>query len=233
MAGNRNNSGIKMRLLLPFMTLANSINTAAAQISHQQWQRLTGDEAFNYRTLKEMHSVKQQAVQPNALSRAITGILAFFTTPAGRTITWLSIFLLLAVVLFHTLKGTAIFRREKKKELPKHTDNIPVPPENIMEGDWEHLLEKAQATGDIKLSIRCAYMYLLQLLHQKEFISYRPGKTNNDYYSELKNSELKQTFRLITRQYEYTWFGNYPVSQPAYEKFINTFSKVKDLLYRR
>ncbi len=83
--------------------------------------------------------------------------------------------------------------------------------------------------NEARLAIRYSYMLLLQLLQQKGQIQYRPDKTNYEYYHEL-NETYKKDFRILTRQYEYAWYGNFEVAEDSYRRYMDTFNHLKKTL---
>ena len=94
--------------------------------------------------------------------------------------------------------------------------------------DIQQLIKDAIAKKDFRLAIRYYYLYLLKLLSDKELITWQVQKTNDDYLSELKNSDLKLQFAKATLLYDYVWYGGFHIKENDYERaseVFNTFKK--------
>lgn len=201
---------------------------AAKQMLPKQWQELTNDKNFTYRNKLE---VIEKPPKENFFQTVLSGIYVFFSSNIGKFIIWALFFLLLGWALYKIFLSdrTGLFSR--KKETP---EGGPAPTEeDLMNANWEKLLKQAMADNDVKLTVRYSYMWLLQLLQEKELINYRNDKTNQEYFAELGGTDYKQPFRQLSRQYEYAWYGNYPLSVEAYDGYMDTFNTVKNLLSRR
>ena len=109
-------------------------------------------------------------------------------------------------------------------------EDAPQEEEDITNTNWEALLQKASANNDLRLAVRYSYMWLLQLLQEHELIKYRGDKTNYEYYSELAGTNYKQSFKQLSRQYEYTWYGNFLPSDTAYQQYLSLFGNLKTQL---
>ena len=102
--------------------------------------------------------------------------------------------------------------------------------DKILKADLTKLLQEAIDDKDALLVIRYSFMQILQLMQQRELISYRNDKTNYEYYSELKDLQLRPSFRFLSRQYEYAWYGHYQLSPATYDEYMQTFNSLKNRL---
>lgn len=202
-----------------------SLVIAAERIGAEQWQNLTDDKAFSYRTQQETWKAAKQ--QDNLLNTIIGLVFAFFSSTAGRAIIWILFFVFVGWVLYKLFFGGQFFLSERKK---MKDDVIPSQDADtdIMAIDWESLLRQATTESNIPLAIRYSYMHLLQLLQQKQLINYSREKTNNQYYKELGDASLKAPFRQLASQYEYVYYGSYPLSARQYDSYMNTFQILKN-----
>ena len=210
-------------LYLLSLALSPVAKAETARVNDTAWQRLINDNAFGYRNEKEN---KQQVKEnkPGALSAIIGAIIVFFSTIAGKIMLWLVIATVLGYVIYVVIRDhTGIF---SKKQLPRSEPNTSEEVD-IVHTNWEKLLQEAVSQNNTRDAIRYSYMYLLQLLQQHKLIDYRDGKTNYDYYHELKESSYGQTYRSLSRQYEYSWYGDYPISEAAYHTYMQEFNTIK------
>lgn len=202
----------------------------AAAISSSRWDSLTNDKAFYYRNEKEAIE-KIKPVKTGALDKIIEAIFVFFGSTTGKVITWSIFFLALGWALYKIFFGdhTGLFK--KRTAIPK-TGAPQMTEEHLPDADWEALLRDAMQQQDVRMAIRYSYMRLLQLMQQNGMLQYRQDKTNYDYYRELADEQYKQPFKQLSRQYEYAWYGDYPLSAAAYNEYMQTFNTLKNRLHR-
>ena len=193
-------------------------------ISPEQWRQLTSDKAYNY--VNDIESYKPpKAIEPGIIQKIADALFGFFGGGGGVALLWI---LLIVVVVFILWKlfsgnGSLIFSKGGKKKV----ESEDIQEEDISGTNWEALLQQAMNNNDLRLAVRYSYMWLLQLLQQRELIQYRIDKTNYEYASELNDSSYRQPFKQLSRQYEYTWYGHFAVSRQAYETYAALFNNMK------
>lgn len=189
----------------------------------QAWQELTNGKSFDYKDKKEL--LYQPPKQNTGWQKFWQNVFEFFSGPAGKIILWGVFFVILGLVLYQLIGGKlSLFAKQAKVQ----DDNAATDtPEDLLETNWELMLQKAVKSNDLRLAVRYSYMWLLQLLQQKELIQYRGDKTNYEYLGELTDTPYKQSFRSMTRQYEYAWYGQYPLTDAGYDSYMQTFATLK------
>ncbi len=88
--------------------------------------------------------------------------------------------------------------------------------ENVAEMDLDDLIKKALAQQQWRLAIRYQYLKGLKLLSGHNLIQWQAGKTNMDYYYELKSPQLRDAFLFVTNEFEKAWYGNTDVNESHY-----------------
>jgi len=68
------------------------------------------------------------------------------------------------------------------------------------------------------------FLRLLKDLSQKNIIQYAQGKTNFDYLMQLHPTKYYRDFFRITRNYEYSWYGQFDVTEDMYHIIQSDFS---------
>ena len=219
----------KMLLLLVAALLVVQTDSRAAdsagahRITTMQWQQLTSDKAFGYKN--EVEQIKPPPPPPKYLG-VLERMLMFFTRGVGKVIIWIIVLSLLCLLLYFVVGKNlgGIFRRSKKiMSGLKNTEDD----ENIYTTNWEALMNKAKEENNLQLSVRYGYMWLLQLLQQRQLINYKQDKTNFEYYQELAKTTYKLQFQQLSRKYEYAYYGNYPLSARDYSDFISVFESMR------
>ncbi|RZK61641.1 MAG: DUF4129 domain-containing protein, partial [Hymenobacter sp.] len=92
--------------------------------------------------------------------------------------------------------------------------------ENIHELNFTEAIAQAEATGNLRLAVRLGYLHLLKQLTDRDLIAWQPDKTNQVYLHELAASypAAHPAFAQLTRQFEYSWYGELPVSAASYQQ---------------
>jgi hypothetical protein len=92
--------------------------------------------------------------------------------------------------------------------------------ENIHELNFAEAIAQAEAAGNLRLAVRLGYLQLLKQLTDRDFIAWQPDKTNQTYLHELATSRptARPAFTELTRQFEYAWYGELPVSAALYQQ---------------
>ena len=90
--------------------------------------------------------------------------------------------------------------------------------ENIHELDFPTQLREAEEAGNLRLAVRLGYLALLKQLSDRHLIDWQPDKTNQTYLRELaiQRPNLRPPFAETTRQFEYVWYGELPLSPALY-----------------
>ncbi|PZF71953.1 hypothetical protein DN068_15705 [Taibaiella soli] len=194
-----------------------------------QWQTVTEDKAFGYRNATE-EGIKPQNDddnKPGLFGKALSAIIEFLASTVGQYMIW---GLVVLIVLYGVYKlvisnGSFLFGKNSKKL--SGTEETVSEEEELMSANWEHRLQQAIAAGDFRMAVRYSYMYLLKIMQDRQLIDYRQDKTNYEYAHELEDTKYKQPFRKLTRQYEYAWYGQYPLSQASFTEYLKEFQDLK------
>jgi hypothetical protein len=104
--------------------------------------------------------------------------------------------------------------------------------ENVRKLDLDQLINEAYNNKQWRLAIRYQYLKALRLLTDKELINWQKGKTNMDYYYELKANNLKDVFLDVTGVFENAWYGHHYLNVTDYTRssseFERFYSQIKD-----
>jgi hypothetical protein len=142
-------------------------------------------------------------------------------TTAGRVIMVLCIALLVAYLIFRAagLEGVGLFGRRD----PAATGGGQ---EAISSGgvDFEPLIRQAAGRGDYRQAMRLWYLKTLQLLAERRYIQWKPGKTNASYVAELQGKPWDKTFAGLTRDFEYCWYGEHVLDADSYRLVADRFA---------
>jgi hypothetical protein len=201
---------------------------AAQTILPAQWQQLTSDKAFSYKKDKEVPPPPPE-YQPSAFQKFFRAVFEFFGSGIGNLILWLLVLVLVGYIVYSVFFSNSFFLGRNRK-MVKDTGPPQDEGEDIARTNWEALLQKATQNNDLRLAVRYSYMWLLQMLQQQEMIRYRNDKTNYEYSLELNDTQYKQPFKQLSRQYEYAWYGQFAMSAASFNEYMALFNNVKKQL---
>jgi hypothetical protein len=119
-----------------------------------------------------------------------------------------------------------IFRGESKGIAISYTESL----ENIHDINFDTEIENAISNRNYRLAVRLLYLRSLKQLNDAKLIHWQIEKTNSTYLNELTDTEHKQLFSLLTRQFEYVWYGDFPVDGPAFQNINTLFINFKKVL---
>ncbi len=218
-----------VEVLLWCMLTAMSPAYATRNIKPEQWQQIVQDKAFTYKNdIEAVQPVKQY--EPGAMQKILMALFKFFGEGAGNVLLWAIVICVVVYVLYRLFFSGDSFLFGKSKKTMQETATVQTDEEDLANTNWEALLQQAIANNDTRLAVRYSYKWLLQLLQKKELIQYSNDKTNYEYYTELAESDYKQPFKQLSRQYEYAWYGHFSLSPAAYNDYLSLFNNVKKQL---
>ena len=142
-----------------------------------------------------------------------------------QTLLWLIIIGGFAAAIMWYLAGSnvGLFRR-KNKDL-QHTGEEELETEDIFAINYQKEIDKAEANGNYRLAVRLMFLRLLKNMAEKNIIQYKQDRTNLDYLLQLHPTGYYNNFFRITRNYEYSWYGQFDVGEEAYRIIRNDFTQ--------
>ena len=98
--------------------------------------------------------------------------------------------------------------------------------ENIHEINFDTAVDEAADERNFRLAVRLLYLQTLKRLTDAGKIDYKPDKTNRQYVYELINSPLQTHFEGLTRQFEYVWYGDFPIDEARFTEIRHQFQTI-------
>lgn len=139
-------------------------------------------------------------------------------------------FLSSAILLFMLLKiaGSRYSWLFKRTVDDAATLPFDVHQEDIHSIDYEAEIQKAVGSGEYRVAVRLLYLRALKTLSDKEVIYWQDGKTNYDYWHEIKDNDLKVHFEKLSYHFNYVWYGNFKADQLIFDISNEEFLKIKN-----
>jgi hypothetical protein len=202
--------------------LMDSARIKPYQISATSFDKYYSSKHFQY--LQENNS------NPSFWKWLWRKILQIFSTLlANKTssiiiyVIFIFIFILFIVILSGADLQAIIQRNPNVKNI--NFNNVELDTDNL-----EEKLQTALKNKNFTEAIRLWYLVTLQKLDKIQLINWHKEKTNRDYLLELLNTRYFESFSRITKIYEYTWYGKFPVTYAEYKVFEKDFTKMKNLI---
>lgn len=98
------------------------------------------------------------------------------------------------------------------------------------DSDFDGLISHALQSGNYRLAVRYQYLRALHTLANRSLLVLAPDKTNFQYVREIANRELREAFAAITLHYDYVWYGEFRIDQPAYQRIEKYFTDLNQKL---
>ncbi len=152
-------------------------------------------------------------------------------TPVGRrswfqVLLWVVIIGVFAAGLVMYLGSSSVGLFRKKNQLTGEAGGMDETiTEDIFAINYQKDIDRAAAQGNYRLAIRLLFLRLLKNMSEKNIIRYKQDKTNLDYLMELHSTGYYNNFFRVTRNYEYSWYGQFNVSEDAYKMIRNDFDQ--------
>jgi hypothetical protein len=94
------------------------------------------------------------------------------------------------------------------------------------EDNLDELIATAEQQGNFRQAVRYRYRKLLKDMDERKLIKLDAKRTNWDYVSSLSGNPLKKQFLLLTRAYEYIWYGEFNINNEQYEYVKTEFQAI-------
>lgn len=167
----------------------------------------------------------------NAVGRFLSNLFDFGNGPnslSGLEITMKVIAILIILFVVYLIVKT-IINKEGGWIFSKSSNKITVSEtseENIHALDFNTLITKVKNEKNYRLATRYYYLWLLKTFSDKSIIEWDIEKTNGDYLNEIKTIELKNEFQFLSYVYEYSWYGEFDLTETDFEKTEIAFLKL-------
>jgi len=151
-------------------------------------------------------------------TRALSGIEIFMKIIAILIILFV-VYLIVKIII--NKEGGWIFGKSAKKITVSE-----ITEEDIHSLDFNTLITKAKNEKNYRLATRYYYLWLLKTLTDRNIIEWDIEKTNGDYSNEISDLQLKSEFQFLSYVYEYSWYGEFDLTQTDFEKTESAFLKL-------
>jgi predicted transcriptional regulator len=189
-------------------------------VGYDSVKAVNSDKGFYYkRYMDSLLRATQFKVQKPRRRVDLSGS-DFFSSIFG-IIFWILAIGLFVYLVYRLFLSNSSFLSRSRKNIA--SDIAVVEEENT--SDPDSLLRNAIRNGNYRLAVRYLYLQSLQRLSEKKFIEINTNKTNYEYVMEVRRHKFANEFASLTIQYEYVWYGEYPVDERLFEQIQGSFTQ--------
>ncbi|MDQ6610593.1 MAG: hypothetical protein M3Y85_12315 [Bacteroidota bacterium] len=202
-----------------FLPISQQQNIEEKKVPAKLFDNLKSDEDYWYANLAP-HK-KKDAVQPPGKT--------LFDEVWFNNLFWLFIILsFITVVIWYLMSSNIQLFRKASKNIfvEEESDRI----EDIFSLNFDNEIARSSASKNYRLAVRFWYLYMLKQLSEKNLINYSNEKTNSDYLNTLSGGVYYKDFFKLTRNFEYIWYGQFPLSEEGYSLLQKEFASFKNSL---
>lgn len=151
-----------------------------------------------------------------------------FASGVPQLIFWGVAIAFVLFIIYSLFLSNGVFRKGTTAATSENT----APEEDLMasEADYDKLIGQSVSQGNYRLAVRYLFLKNLVCLGNREHIHYSPDKTNYQYVQEIR-ADMKNEFASLVLNYEYVWYGNFPLGSEAYngmeKKFSSFYNKIQ------
>ncbi len=143
---------------------------------------------------------------------------SFLTSKAYQNVWQYMILAAIAGLVIYLLMKAEVLRFLFPKQAQSDSLNYETLTENIHQINFDAAVEEAIHNRNFRLAVRLLYLQTLKRLTDGGYIDYKPDKTNRQYVYELASSPIQAPFGQLTRQFEFVWYGDFPIDEPQFAK---------------
>jgi hypothetical protein len=195
-------------------------------VVHDSVQAIQADKGFYYKRYMDslLRATAIKEVKPRNVD--LSGS-QFFSSVFGIIFWILAIGLFGYLVYRLFLSNSSIFSKNRRN-ISSAIEVTSVENSN----DPDAMLRAAIRDGNYRLAVRYLYLQVLARLSEKKFIQVNSNKTNYEYVNEVRKHKFANEFASLTLQYEYVWYGEYPVDEKLFEQIQGSFNQFNKNLSR-
>lgn len=225
-----------------FRTLYDSLQINLRSISPEAKKKYKDDDDFWYgntdlkKTRREILEERRRGVkgtkkENESAIRERNMRTPLMWQPWFQTMLWIIIVIGFTafLVIFLGNSNVSIFRKKIRKTGEAAYDEMP---EDIFAINYQKEIDTAVAQGNYRLAVRLHFLQLLKKMADSRTIHYTQDKTNFDYLVELQPTRYYNSFFRVTRNYEYSWYGQFPITETAYSVIKKDFQELDRQLNR-
>lgn len=203
---------------------------ATATLDDRSPVRVRYPDAGRLRDLQTSHDYQYDRDTPppesplaSVLEWLLRKVSGFLSGPAYKNVWQYVVLAAIVALVFYLLSKAEVLGFLFPKKAADTTLDYENLAENIHEINFETAIGEAVEQRNYRLAVRLLYLQTLRQLSEKHLIAYRPQKTNRQYVYELAQTPGRDAFENLTRQFEFVWYGDFPVDEARFAALRDQF----------
>jgi hypothetical protein len=197
------------------------------KVSDDEVKKLKSDDAYWYVNEVPPREKRKASNQENKKGKkGSSDDKAVLNIPWLRVFFWILLITGFIALLVWFLRTSNIRLFGKKNVAVEETPEEEIS-DNIFEMNFETEIQKAVNAKNYRLAVRLMYLRTLRDLSNQNLIQYTHEKTNSDYLFQLAETVYYKEFFRLTRDFDYTWYGHFELSQDSFTLIQDDFSAFK------
>lgn len=182
------------------------------------------NEDFQYKTVKQEEGMTWWDRLKLALLELFLRLVSLATgTLLGRILFYT---ICISLVIYFLIKFLNIDIKEAFYRTSRSgSSRLGPQEEDINEISFEERLKEAYDRKDFRECARLTFLYALKKLSERQVITWKPGKTNEEYWQELNQHPTRQSWQELRLYFDYAWYGHFDIDEKTYGDIQNVFSE--------
>ena len=192
--------------------LANNEVVQVRNIPDSLVKRFLTDEDYWYASV---------APQKKKIKKPSTQKESFINTTWFSNLFWIVVIsTFIGLLIWYIATGNAGIWQKKSASIANEKEEEE---EDIFALDFASRIKQETDKGNYRMATRLWYLQTLKNLSDQNIINYTRGSTNSQYLVQMQQSHFYTMFFQLTRGFEYTWYGNFHLSNTAYQQLEKDF----------
>ncbi len=240
---------ISLKYCLSFLVIIAFINANAQEASptkeylnspleerkfdENKWEELIKDFDYSQQNFEDYdEEFDSLQTNPNANnqqspSSGSSGLNSAFWAGFFQILFIIIVGLVIVALLVNMLGAGDIFGPKSRKFSTSSTSfSIEKIEANFHETDLEKFIREAVANKEYALAVRLYYLAIIKELSLSKMIRWKRDKTNRNYLSEIRSTNLFTPFREVTRIFEHVWYGEEKLDEQEYLEIKPKFEQL-------
>lgn len=134
---------------------------------------------------------------------------------------WLLAGVFILYVVYKIFINRGMFKGSGNNIIDENNDELPFFLEDY--GEYEKWIHDAESRSEWNKATRYLYLQTIKNLSDRGAIVFSHEKTNQDYLGEFSENKHHEDFVLLTRNYDYVWFGKFAIGKEKYDQLKGLF----------
>ena len=197
-----------------------SLQPGSRSVAFDSVQAINRDKGFYYKRYMDslLRATQVKAEKPRKRKTVdMNEGFDFFRSIFGL-IFWIAAIGLFGYLVYRLFLSNSSFFSRNRKNI---SADIQIATED--NNDPDVVLRNAVRNGNYRLAVRYLYLQALHRLSERKFIEINSNKTNYEYVNEIRKHKFANEFASLTLQYEYVWYGEYPLDEKLFKQIEEGF----------